>query len=205
MGNGVRGKFFRKRDLTKVLRRDTLYLYFGKTKLLRNWRRAFQLMSSLHASIEAGLMWLVYPLIAVMVADIVARYFFLSPLPWARDVSIWLFAVPFMLTVAHYYNQRLHISAEDLAYRFRLKDSQRAAIDLFHNLILLSAAGFLFWPAVEAVLRSMRVGELSSLTTWRPILWPFRSVIPITMLLLGIQALSGLLEAIQKLRKGDKT
>jgi len=30
----VRGKFFRKRDLTKVLRRDTLYLYLGKTKLL---------------------------------------------------------------------------------------------------------------------------------------------------------------------------
>jgi len=172
---------------------------------LGNQGREFKFLNALHASIEAILLWLVYPLIVVMVADIVARYFFLSPLQWARDVSIWLFAVPFMLTVAHYYNQRLHISAEDLVYRFHLKDSQRAAIDLVHNLILLSVAGFLFWPAVEAVLRSMRLGELSGLTTWRPLLWPFRAVIPITMLLLGMQALFGLLEAVQTLRKGDRT
>ena len=166
---------------------------------MENRRRVFRVVNAMHETIEAGLLWLVYPLIGVMVAEIVARYVFLSPLPWARDVSTWLFAVPFMLTVAHYYNKRAHISAEDLVYRFRLKDSQRAVIDLVHNLILLSVAGFLFWPAVTAVLRSMRIRELSVMTTWRPPLWPFRAVIPVTMLLLGAQGLLGLWEAIQTL------
>lgn len=170
---------------------------------MENRGRLFRVVNALHELIEAGFLWLVYPLIGVMVADIVARYVFLSPLPWVRDVSTWLFAVPFMLTVAHYYNRRLHISAEDLIYRFRLKDSQRAAIDLVHNLILLSVAGFLLWPSVEVVLRSMRIRELSSMTTWRPLLWPFRAVIPISLLLLGAQAVLGLTEAIQTLQKVD--
>jgi TRAP-type mannitol/chloroaromatic compound transport system permease small subunit len=172
---------------------------------LENRGRAFRVISAIHETFEAGLLWLVYPLIGVMVADIVARYVFLSPLPWVRDVSTWLFAVPFMLTVAHYYNKRLHISAEDLIYRFRLKDSQRATIDLVHSLILLSVAGFLLWPAVEAVLRSYRIRELSSMTTWRPLLWPFRAVIPVALVLLGAQALLGVVEAIQTIQKVDKT
>ena len=161
-------------------------------------------INRLHERLEAILMWLVYPLVAVMVAEIVARYFFLRPLPWVRDVSVWLFAIPFMLTVAHYYNKKAHISAEDFVHAFRLTDYQLAIIDLIHNLILLSVAGFLFWPSTQAVLRSFALGELSSMTTWRPILWPFRAVIPMAMLLLGAQALSGILETVQRLRGMDK-
>jgi len=170
---------------------------------LENQGRLARTVNWVHEKLEGVLLWLVYPLIAVMVSDIVARYVFLRPLPWVRDVSTWLFAVPFMLTVAHYYNRRLHISAEDLIYRFRLTGAQRASIDLAHNAILLAVAGFLFWPSVEAALRSFRLGELSSMTTWRPLLWPFRAVIPMTMLLLGMQALLGVAEAVQNLRKVD--
>ncbi|MBT9177457.1 MAG: hypothetical protein DDT20_01790 [Firmicutes bacterium] len=162
-----------------------------------------RIVNSLNERLESILMWLVYPLIVVMVAEIVARYFFLSPIPWVRDVSIWLFAVPFMLTVAHYYNKKAHISAEDLVHFFRLTHSQRVTIDLIHHLILLSVAGFLFWPSLQAVLRSHALQELSGMTTWRPILWPFRAVIPMTMLLLGAQAMAGVLKAVRRLRGVD--
>jgi len=62
---------------------------------LENRGSAPKFVTFLHERLEAILMWLVYPLVAVMVAEIVARYFFLRPLPWVRDVSVWLFAVPF--------------------------------------------------------------------------------------------------------------
>lgn len=165
---------------------------------------AFRALTILQETIEAGVLWLVYPLIAVMVAEIIARYVFVSPLPWVRDVSTWLFAVPFMLVVAYYYSKRMHISAEDLVYTFRLTDSQRATIDLVHNLILLSIAGFLFWPSVQAVVRSFNMQELSIMTTWRPLLWPFRAVIPVMLLLLGLQGLRGLLEAAAILSRGEQ-
>ena len=165
---------------------------------------AFRALTILQETIEAGVLWLVYPLIAVMVAEIIARYVFVSPLPWVRDVSTWLFAVPFMLVVAYYYSKRMHISAEDLVYTFRLTDSQRATIDLVHNLILLSIAGFLFWPSVQAVVRSFNMQELSIMTTWRPLLWPFRAVIPVMLLLLGLQGLRGLLEAAAILSREEQ-
>lgn len=169
----------------------------------KRWN-VFRLVTFLHERVEALLMWLVYPLVGVMVAEIIARYVFLRPLPWARDVSLWLFAVPFMLAIAHYYNKRSHISAEDLVYAFKLTDGQRAFIDLVHNVILLSIAGFIFCPAVQAVMQSFRLRELSAMTTWRPIIWPFRAVIPAAMLLLGVQAVIGVVESLQKLGRVGK-
>ncbi len=109
-----------------------------------------------------------------------------------------------MLTVAHYYNKKAHISAEDLVHVFRLNAPQLAIIDLLHHIIILSVAGFLFWPSLQATIRSFSLQELSGMTTWRPILWPFRAVIPMTMLLLGLQGLSGILEAVKRLQGSDK-
>jgi TRAP-type mannitol/chloroaromatic compound transport system permease small subunit len=43
------------------------------------------------------------------------------------------------------------------------------------------------------------------MTTWRPLLWPFRAVIPVALVLLGAQALLGVVEAIQTIQKVDKT
>ncbi|MBT9136772.1 MAG: hypothetical protein DDT34_01858 [Firmicutes bacterium] len=171
---------------------------------MENRKNLMGYVNLLQGRLESILMWLVYPLVAVMVAEIVARYFFLRPLPWVRDVSIWLFAVPFMLTVAHYYNKKAHISAEDLVHVFRLNAPQLAIIDLLHHIIILSVAGFLFWPSLQATIRSFSLQELSGMTTWRPILWPFRAVIPMTMLLLGLQGLSGILEAVKRLQGSDK-
>jgi len=165
---------------------------------------AFRALNTLQERIEAWVLWLIYPLIAVMVAEIIARYVFVSPLPWVRDVSTWLFGFPFMLVIAYYYSKRMHISAEDLVYTFRLTDSQRATIDLAHNLILLAIAGFLFWPSVQSVVRSFNMQELSIMTTWRPLLWPFRAVIPVMLLLLGLQGLRGILEAVAILSKGEQ-
>lgn len=165
---------------------------------------SFRALDALQEGIETVALWLIYPLIAVMVAEIIARYAFANPLPWVRDVSTWLFAVPFMLVVAFYYKKNMHISAEDLAHTFGLTDTQRAAINLAHNLILLSLAGFLFWPSVQAVTRSINMHELSIMTTWRPVLWPFRAVIPITLLLLGLQGLRGIIESLSALRQGEK-
>jgi len=158
----------------------------------------------LNNTIESLVSWLIYPLILVMVADIVARFVFLNPLQWARDVSTWLFATSFMLGVAHYYRKRMHISCEDLVYNFGMSASQRAIIDLIHNLILIAIAVALFMPSVRAVMWSMRIGETSAMTVWRPLMWPLRSVIPVTLFMLGTQAIIGLIGAVEKLTKAGE-
>jgi TRAP-type mannitol/chloroaromatic compound transport system permease small subunit len=166
-------------------------------------RQVRQGIHRLQNAMEATGLWLIYPLIGVVVAEVISRYFFLKPLHWVRDVSLWLFAVPAMLTIAHYYGKRMHISAEDLIYRFRLTNAQRAVIDFLHNLIIVGMSLLLFLPAVEQATTSFRLAERSNLTTWRPLVWPFRAVIPMALFMLTVQGLGGLMEAWVNFHKGD--
>jgi TRAP-type mannitol/chloroaromatic compound transport system permease small subunit len=46
------------------------------------------------------------------------------------------------------------------------------------------------------------MGELSEQTAWRPILWPFKALVPATALLLMIQGVSELLKSIHAARTG---
>ena len=47
------------------------------------------------------------------------------------------------------------------------------------------------------------MNELSEQTAWRPVLWPFKAVVPITALLLLIQGVSELLKSLYVARTGE--
>jgi TRAP-type mannitol/chloroaromatic compound transport system permease small subunit len=69
---------------------------------------------------------------------------------------------------------------------------------------------FFFFPAMILLLASSvdeawiswRMGELSEQTAWRPILWPFKAVVPLTGLLLLVQGVSELLKSLYAARTG---
>ena len=46
------------------------------------------------------------------------------------------------------------------------------------------------------------IGETSEQTPWRPILWPFKAVIPLTCLLLMIQGVSETIKSVYAARTG---
>ncbi|MCL0079280.1 TRAP transporter small permease subunit [Dehalococcoidia bacterium] len=147
--------------------------------------------------------WAIYPLIAIVVIETIARYAFAVPIIWARDVSLWLYAFPFMLTAAYYYGNNKHIAAEDLLYATRMSPRGRAIVDVVHYLVfLLPIAILLLEPAVMRVQHSIQWGEVSTITIWRPPLWPVRAVIPITLVMLILQGISGLGHALRVIIKG---
>lgn len=140
-----------------------------------------------------GLVWAIYPLIAIVMIEVVARYLFAVPVIWARDVSLWLYMLPFMLSAAHYYHRRKHIAAEDLLYATRMSPRTQALIDVVHYLVfLLPVAILVLEPAITQVQFSIRIRESSTITIWRPLLWPVRAIIPITLVMLILQGVSGL-------------
>jgi TRAP-type mannitol/chloroaromatic compound transport system permease small subunit len=47
-----------------------------------------------------------------------------------------------------------------------------------------------------------RINELSDQTPWRPILWPFKGVVPLACLLLLIQGFSEFLKSLYMARTG---
>ncbi|MGH7184980.1 MAG: TRAP transporter small permease subunit, partial [Pseudomonadota bacterium] len=61
--------------------------------------------------------------------------------------------------------------------------------------IFLLVSGAEGWYAFE-------IGETSEQTPWRPILWPFKAVVPLTCLLLLIQGVSETIKSVYAARTG---
>jgi len=49
---------------------------------------------------------------------------------------------------------------------------------------------------------AFQIGETSDASPWRPIVWPFKGVIPLTALLLLVQGVAELLKSIYSIRTG---
>jgi len=152
-------------------------------------------LESVNRTVERILFFFVFALVLVVTLEVVTRYFFGMPLIWARDVTLWLYSAVFLLPTAHYYAHNKQICASDLVYNLRLTDQQRAAIDLASNGLLLLVTIGLFSPAVHRVLFALRHSEVSTLTLWRPPLWPLLALIPIILILLLLRSLLGCIKA----------
>jgi TRAP-type mannitol/chloroaromatic compound transport system permease small subunit len=150
-------------------------------------------LDAINRIVTQGIAWTIYPLIAIIMIEVVARYVFAVPVIWARDVSLWFYMLPFMLSAAHYYHRKKHIAAEDLLYATRMSPRIQALVDVVHYLVfLLPVAILALGPAIEMVQFSMRIREASTITIWRPLLWPVRALIPITLVMLILQGVAGL-------------
>jgi TRAP-type mannitol/chloroaromatic compound transport system permease small subunit len=64
------------------------------------------------------------------------------------------------------------------------------------------AMALLFYASVDEAWRAWQMNELSEQTAWRPVLWPFKAIVPATALLLMIQGVSELLKSIYAARTG---
>jgi TRAP-type mannitol/chloroaromatic compound transport system permease small subunit len=75
-------------------------------------------------------------------------------------------------------------------------DSTAYILFFFPSLALfLVVSGTEGWYAFE-------IGETSEQTPWRPILWPFKMVVPLTCLLLMIQGVSETIKSLYAARTG---
>ncbi|MBS3938840.1 MAG: TRAP transporter small permease subunit [Peptococcaceae bacterium] len=159
---------------------------------------------SLNAKVESLLQYSVYALVVIVTLEVFVRSVFGAPLIWARDSMLWFYSTMLLLPVAYYYSRGAHISASDLVQSFNLSATQKATLSLINNAVLLVVAALLVNPALSRLMVSLRIGETSILTLWRPPLWPFFILIPITFTLVSLQALIGVVRSAQALLKEDE-
>lgn len=145
--------------------------------------------------------WMIVPLFLSLTWEGIARYAFNAPTLWAYDVSYMLYGALFMLG-AHYTLLRgAHIRTDMLWDKFtpRTKGRIDAVAYIF---FFFPAMIMLFYASVDEAWHSFVMSELSEQTAWRPYLWPFKAVVPLTALLLMIQGVSELLKSLYAARTG---
>ncbi len=145
--------------------------------------------------------WLSIPLVLAVGYEVIARYIFHAPTIWAFDVTYMTYGTLFMLGAAYALHKGAHIRTDFFWEQFSVRrkgwiDTISYVVFFFPSLaILLVISG-------EEALYAWRINELSDQTPWRPVLWPFKAVVPLTCLLLIIQGISEFLKSLYMARTG---
>jgi TRAP-type mannitol/chloroaromatic compound transport system permease small subunit len=145
--------------------------------------------------------WLIIPLFLSLTYEGIARYAFNAPTLWAYDLSYMLYGAIFMLGAHYTLLKGAHIRTDMLWEKFSVRAKGR--IDaVAYVFFFFPAMALLFYASIDEAWASWRMGELSEQTAWRPLLWPFKAVVPLTALLLMIQGASELLKSLYAARTG---
>src|SRR5437764_7349743 len=147
------------------------------------------------------LAWLNLPLVAAVSYEVIARYLFNAPTLWSFDVTYMLYGTIFMLGAAYALHKGAHIRTDFFYEKWTPKtqgmvDSISYVVFFFPSLIMfLVASGNEAWY-------SFSIHETSEQTPWRPILWPYKSVVPLTCIFLMVQGVSETIKSVYAWRAG---
>ena len=145
--------------------------------------------------------WLIIPMVGSLVYEVVARYFFEAPTMWAYDMTFMFYGAHFMLGAAYTLQKGAHIRT-DFLYRL-WSDRVQAAVDLSIYLIcFFPGVGFFLWVSISYALKSWEQSERIVTSPWLPIIYPLKTVIPLTAALLLIQGLSEVLKCVDTIKRG---
>ena len=145
--------------------------------------------------------WLIVPLVLAVSYEVISRYAFDAPTIWSYDVTYMLYGTIFMLGAAYALHKGAHIRTDFFFEKWSIRtqgmiDSIAYLVFFFPSLVVfLMVSGAEGWYAFE-------IGETSEQTPWRPILWPFKMVVPLTCLLLLIQGVSETIKSVYAARTG---
>ena len=145
--------------------------------------------------------WLNLPLVAAVSYEVIARYVFNAPTIWSFDVTFMLYGTIFMLGAAYALHKGAHIRTDFFFERWPVRT--RGIIDSIAYLVFFFPALAVFFGVTWGeAWYALQIGEVSEQTPWRPILWPYKMVIPATCLLLMIQGISETIKSLYAARTG---
>ena len=133
--------------------------------------------------------WIVIPNIFALLYEFIARYILGKPTIWSYEVTYFLYGSHFLLGAAYTLFLKSHIRI-DIFYQ-HISPPRRAIIDTIGYLIFFFPVMMvLIYAGAEFTIQSFEMGEKSGLSPWRPILYPYKAVILISIFLLFLQGIA---------------
>lgn len=138
--------------------------------------------------------WIVVPMVLALVYEVTMRYLFHAPTIWAYDVTYMAYGTHFMLGASYALLRGAHIRT-DIFYQ-NWSHRTRGIVDATLYLLFFFPGMFFYlimgW---NEFVHAWEIGERSEASPWRPIIWPFKGVIPLAVLLMMIQGVSEFLKS----------
>ena len=145
--------------------------------------------------------WIVVPMALAVGYEVFARYLFNAPTKWVYDITYMCYGTLFMLGAAFTLKRGAHIRTDMLWQNF--SERKKGVIDTLAYLLFFFPGMFmLFYVGWGEAYQAFSVNETSEQTAWRPLLWPFKFVVPITALMLMLQGIAETIKSIYAWRNG---
>ncbi len=145
--------------------------------------------------------WLNVPLVLAVAYEVFSRYLFDAPTSWSFDVTYMLYGTIFMLGSAYALHKGAHIRTDFFFEKWSIRT--KGMIDSIAFIVFFFPSIFVFFlVSGQEGWYAMQIGETSEQTPWRPILWPFKLVVPLACLLLLIQGISETIKSVYAARWG---
>jgi TRAP-type mannitol/chloroaromatic compound transport system permease small subunit len=133
--------------------------------------------------------------------EVVARHFFRAPTMWAFDVTYMMYGTHFMLGTAYTLMKIGHVRTDMLYQNWSVRRQSWIDAIGYLGFFFPAMALFLYYGGQEAA-HAWSIGETSDASPWRPIVYPFKTVIPLTALLLIVQGLGEFMKSVYGIRTG---
>ncbi|OPX39217.1 MAG: hypothetical protein B1H13_10210 [Desulfobacteraceae bacterium 4484_190.3] len=145
--------------------------------------------------------WLVVPLTAVVVFEVISRRIFDMPHIWAPEVTDFLYGPHFMLVAAYTLLYKGHV-AIDIIYN-RFSPRVRGILDIITYLVFFFPfCSIVFYQGVIFAKTSWLIHETSG-SAALPVIPEIKTVIPVTFALLLLQGLANFIRSIIQAVKGE--
>jgi TRAP-type mannitol/chloroaromatic compound transport system permease small subunit len=143
--------------------------------------------------------WLILPMFMVLVWEVLIRKFH-RPTIWANDIATMAYGTHFLLAAAYALYLQKHIRTDFISQYFPLR--MQIWLDIAQYLLFFLPGMTLFlWLSWDFAAESWDLGERLN-TTWRPVGYWYKSVIPLSAALLLLQGVSEVLKCFRTLRTG---
>ncbi|KIX14205.1 TRAP transporter small permease subunit [Dethiosulfatarculus sandiegensis] len=143
---------------------------------------------------------LILPLIFVVLYEVLMRRVFNAPTTWAFEVTVYCYGAHFILGMAYTMLYDSHVRIDIIVLQMPERIQLWLRVITF-VIIFLPFVGILTIAAVKYAAESWIMNE-HSWSAWKPPLYPYKTVMPIGLLMLMAQGIACFLKDLKKLKGG---
>lgn len=141
-------------------------------------------------------------LVFTVAIDLFTRYFTGRTTVWAFDINYMIYGTNFMLAGAYAMKHGSHVRVDVLYQKFSPR-AQAVLEVVFLAIVMIPLCSFMFYATMLDFLNSVAAREVSIASSWRPIIYPYKAVMPLSFFLLLLQSIAHFISNFVIALKGD--
>ena len=145
--------------------------------------------------------WLIVSLTFMITWEVISRYAFDNPHPWAFDVMIMMYGTVFMMAGAYTLSKNGHVRG-DVLYGFFSPRVQASLDLLLYFLFFIPGVFALAWAGYNFAGDAWAINEHSNVTADGPPVYPFKTILPLAGAFLLLQGAVEIIRCVICIREG---